>query len=130
MKKRTYKYVKKVYEFSNSNEYEYTGLMKREPGELRSEKVKKTPEQVAKQNQVNKENRMRRLLKANFEKGDWWLTLKYPAGTRKDIKEVLKDLEKFRRNVGAAYKRKGYPFQVGNEDRDRRAWRNPCTHDM
>lgn len=111
MKKRKYRYTKKVYRFKDSNEYEYTGLYNHgAKGENRESKVKKTPEQVARQNQINRENRMRRILKANFVPGDWWLTLKYPAGTRKDLQEVLKDLEKFKRNVGLAYKRRGYPF--------------------
>lgn len=118
MKKRKYRYTKKVYRFKDSNEYEYTGLYNHgAKGERREKKIKPTQEQVARQNQINRENRMRRILKANFEPGDWWLTLKYPAGTRKDLQEVLKDLDKFKRNVGLAYKRRGYPFQVGAPDR-------------
>lgn len=114
MKKRRYKYSRKIFRFRDSNEYEYTGLYNHgAKGEKREKKRKQTPEQVAKQNQINRENKMRRLLKANFVPGDWWLTLKYPAGMRKDLQEVLKDLEKFKRNVKNAYKRRGYPFQVG-----------------
>ena len=114
MKKRRYTYLRKTYRFKDSNEYEYTGLYNHgAKGERREKKRKPTPEQVARQNQINRENKMRRILKMNFGPGDWWLTLKYKAGTRKDIQEVLKDLEKFKRNVGLAYKRRGYPFQVG-----------------
>lgn len=114
MKKRRYKYSKKVYRFANSNEYEYSGLYNYgAKGEKRDKKKKATPEQVAKQNQINRENKVRRLLKANFVPGDWWLTLKYPAGTRKELKEVLEDLRKFIRNVRTTYKRRGHPFQMG-----------------
>ena len=52
-------------------------------GEKRAKRKKPTPEQVAKQNQINKENRIRRLIKANFYPSDLWVTLKYPKGTRK-----------------------------------------------
>lgn len=113
MKKRKYKYKKDVYRFKNSNEYEYTNLFIHEKGKTREKKAKATPEQVDRQNQRNKETRMRRLLKKNFRRGDWWLTLKYPKGTRKSLKEVQEDLQKFIRNTSAAYKRRGYPFQVG-----------------
>ena len=34
-----------------------------------------------------------------------------------DFEEIQKDLDKFKRNVGLAYKRRGYPFQVGVPDR-------------
>lgn len=112
MKRRRYKYKRDVYRFTNSNEYEYSGLYNYgAKGESREKKKKPTPEQVARQNQINRENRMRRLLKANFKRGDWWLTLKYPQGTRKSIEEVLKDLEKFIRNVRGAYKRRGFSFK-------------------
>ena len=95
----------------NSNEYEYSGLYNYgAKGENREEKKKATPEQVAKQNQMNREKRMRRLLKKNFKRGDWWITLKYPQGTRKSMEEVREDLGKFIRNVSAAYKRRGFPF--------------------
>ena len=118
MKTRRYKYKKDVYRFTNSNEVEIAGLYNYgAKGERREKKERPTPEQIAKQNQINREKRMRRLLKKNFKRGDWWLTLKYPQGTRKELEEVLKDLGKFIRNVGDAYKRRGYPFQVGIPDR-------------
>lgn len=112
MKKRRYKYKRDIYRFMNSNEYEYSGLYNYgAKGEHREERKKATPEQVAKQNQMNREKRMRRLLKKNFKRGDWWATLKYPQGARKDMEEVLDDLRKFIRNVGATYKRRGYQFK-------------------
>ena len=118
MKKKRYTYLRKTYRFKDSNEYEYTGLYNYgAKGEKREQKKKATPEQIARQNQINREKKMRRLLKKNFKRGDWWMTLKYPQGSRKELEEVLNDLGKFIRNVGAAYKRRGYPFQVGIPDR-------------
>ena len=64
-------------------------------GEKRSERRKVTPEQIKKQNQKNKENRIRRLIQLNFDEGDYWLTLKYPKGTRKSFEEVLEDYKRF-----------------------------------
>ena len=118
MKRKRHKYKKDIYRFNNSNEIEIAGLYNYGArGEHREKREKPTPEQVAKQNQMNREKRMRRLLKKNFKRGDWWLTLKYPAGTRKSLEEVQEDLKKFIRNTSAAYKRRGCPFQVGLPDR-------------
>ena len=48
MKKRKYRYTKKVYRFKDSNEYEYTGLYNHgAKGERREKKIKPTQEQVA-----------------------------------------------------------------------------------
>lgn len=112
MKKRRYKYKRDIYKFSNSKEYEYTALYNYgAKGERREKRKKPTPEQMAKQNQRNRENKMRRLLKKNFKRGDWWITLKYPQGTRKNMEEVRDDLRKFIRNVSAAYKRRENQFK-------------------
>ena len=89
-------YSKKVYFFRDSNEYEYTYAGKYgAKGEKRAKKKKLTKEQIRKQNQKNKEIRIRRLIKANFTKGDLWCCMKYPKGHRMDVEEVKKDLRKF-----------------------------------
>lgn len=74
-------------------------------GEKRAPRRKATPEQIKKQNQRNKENYMRRLIKANFKEGDLWATLKYPAGVRKPVKEVQADLTRFFRKLRTRYKK-------------------------
>ena len=74
-------------------------------GEKRAPRRKATPEQVKRQNQRNKEIRMRRLIKANFREGDLWVTLKYQAGTRKEVKEVQADLSRFLRKLRTEYKK-------------------------
>lgn len=80
-------------------------------GEKRSEKRKATPEQIKKQNQKNKENRIRRLIQLNFDEGDYWLTLKYPKGTRKSFEEVLEDYKRFIGIMRRCYKAKGITFR-------------------
>lgn len=97
-----------IYYFTNSIEYEYkfAGAYGAK-GEKRAPRKKATPEQVRYQNEVNRINRMRRLIKANFLPGDTWLCLKYPAGTRKSIEDVKKDIKKFTEGMRRDYKKRG-----------------------
>lgn len=97
-------YIKHTFFFLNSieHEFKYVGYIGAS-GEKRSKKSKPTPEQVARQNQINKENKCRRLIKANFLPGDCWVTLKYKAGTRKNMKAVKKDLALFNKRTRKDY---------------------------
>jgi hypothetical protein len=107
------------FHFSDSNEFDYIydgnygGTGERAP------RQKATPEQIEKQNQRNRENRIRRLIKANFTTHDFWVTLKYPAGTKKKIKEMKKDFKNFRDRLKRKYKKHGselkyiYRMEVG-----------------
>lgn len=98
-------YWKDVYRLPGSNEYEYKFAGNYgAKGEKRTPRAKPTPEQIRKQNQRNKEKRMRRLIKANFSEGDIWATLKYPAGTRKPTDEVKTDVKKFLTRARKIYK--------------------------
>lgn len=98
-------YVKDTWSFLNSNEYEYKFAGRYgAKGEKRSKRKKATPEQIKKQNQSNKENRVRRLIKANFMKNDYWCCLKYKKGTRKSVDEYKKDLKKFLDDMRKVYK--------------------------
>lgn len=100
------------YTFANSIEYEYKYAGKYgAKGEKREKKKKATPEQVKKQNQRNRENHMRRIIKANFFPNDLWITLKYPAGTRLLVDIVKNDMTKFCNNMRDAYKRLKYIFK-------------------
>lgn len=98
--------------FRDSIEYEikYAGNYGAK-GESRAKKQKATPEQIKKQNQLNKEKRMRRLIKANFSKGDMWVTLKYKKGERPDIYSVKTDLKKFIDAMRRRYKKAGCEFK-------------------
>lgn len=105
-------YIKKIYEFWNSNEIEinYKGKYGAK-GEKRAPKRKPTKEEIKKNNQTNRENKVRRLLKANFRARDWWCTLKYPKGTRKSAEEVKDDFGKFVDSMRGKYKRRGSKFK-------------------
>lgn len=105
-------YRSKTWYFNNSIEYEFTfkGNYGKK-GEKRAKRQKATPEQIKKQNQKNKENAVRRLMKANWKENDYWLTLKFPAGTKMKIKEVKEKLSLFLRRTRNAYKRKGEMFK-------------------
>lgn len=101
-------YWRDVWRFTNSNEYEfkYPGKYGAK-GEKRSKKEKATPAQIKKQNQTNREKRVRRLIKANFLPNDLWCTLKYPKGTRIPVEQVKKDLKTFLEKMRKGRKKKG-----------------------
>lgn len=113
-------YSQLTYIFPNSKEYEfkYAGNYGAR-GEKRGKRKKATPEQIKLQNQRNRERAMRRLIKANFYENDIWCTLLYPAGTRKELSEVKKDIAAFLRRVKTRYKRAGeelkfiYRLEIG-----------------
>lgn len=113
-------YWKDVWRFPGSTEYEYKYAGKYgAKGEKRQKRKKATPEQIRKQNQANRETRMRRLIKANFFPNDIWATLKYPQGTRKPVGEVMKDVRKFLAAMRREYKKRGqqlkfvYRIEIG-----------------
>lgn len=108
--------------FRDSREIEiaYVGKYGRK-GEKRASRTKPTPEQIKKNNRKVREKKMRRLIKANFSEGDLWTTLKYSAGTRKNVEEVQKDLSKFLRQLRGKYKKQDealrfiYRMEVGQQ---------------
>lgn len=91
-------------------EYKYAGQYGAK-GEKRQPKKKATPEQIKKQNQANRETKLRRIIKANFVPGDLWATLKYPQGTRKPVEEVRNDMKRFLDAARRTYKKRGQPFK-------------------
>lgn len=115
-------YIQDKWIFNDSVEYEikYHGRYGAK-GEKRNKKLKATPEQIKKQNQKNREKKMRRLLKANFSPGDMWITLKYPKGTRKEVGEVKTDIKKFLDALRRRYKKEGselkfiYRMEIGKQ---------------
>lgn len=84
--------------------------------EKRADHEKVSKEQIRRQNQKNKENRVRRTIQLNFKPGDWWLTLKYPKGTRKPMEEVVADFRDFigrmRRRYGKADAQMKYMYRI------------------
>lgn len=82
------------------------------PGMARAKKEKPTPEQIRKQNQWKKETEIRRLLKCNFAKEDFWITLTYSPGQRPaDMVSAKKRIQKFLRNMKTRYKKTGVPMK-------------------
>lgn len=113
-------YKMKKWRFPHSNEYEFTWAGNYGArGERRAERRKATSEEVEKINQRNREKKLRRLIKANFEAGDYWVTLLYPKGTRKPTEEVKEDLKRFLQKLRREYKAAGeelkfiYRIEIG-----------------
>ena len=100
-------YTQYTYRFSNSVEYEfhYAGRYGLK-GECRAKRKKKTAEAVKRYNQRKRIDKVRRLIKANFKKYDYFITLKYPRGTRKNVDEVQADLKKFLSSLRRKYQRR------------------------
>jgi len=96
-----------IYKFKNSIEHELKFVGKYGcKGEKRAPRRKKTPAEMEWQNHINKVNRVRRLIKANFFPNDLWVCLKYPQGTRKTFEEVKADLKNFFRGMRRDYKKR------------------------
>lgn len=97
-------HIRKEYVGNNSIETAITHIGKYgAKGEKRAKRKKATPEQIKRQNQINRENYVRRLIDRNFYPNDLWVTLKYPKGTRKPYKEVKKDFDNFIRRLRREY---------------------------
>lgn len=101
-----------IYRFARSIEHEFKFAGKYgAKGEKRQKRIKPTPEQIAIQNQRNKETRMRRTIKLNFRERDLWCCCKYPAGVRLSLKDVQKDKRKFTRILRREFKKRGSPLK-------------------
>ena len=112
MAKKNRKYIEKIYRAKNVIEHEFSYKGKYgAKGEKRAKKIKPTKEQIAKQNQTNRENRIRRTLQLNFSEGDLWICLKYPEGYRLALAKVEKDVDKFIANVRYAYRKLDYELK-------------------
>lgn len=112
MAKKHRKYIEKIFKSRNVIEHEFSYKGKYgAKGEKRADKTKPTKEQMAKQNQTNRENHIRRTLQLNFSEGDFWVCLKYPKGYRLPLEEVERDLDKFIANVRYAYRKLGHELK-------------------
>ena len=84
---------KKEYHFKDSIEVEeYVDGRFGAKGNKRTEKKKATPEQVKKQNQLNKAKNCRRRIKNNFSEGDYYLTLTFKRELRPPDLKSAKDI--------------------------------------
>lgn len=101
-----------VYRYGRYIEHEYKCAGRYgAKGEKRAEKRKATPEQIKKQNQRNREKKVLRKMRANFEAGDLWITLKFAKGTRKSIEEILSIRDKLLRKLRDTYRKRGKPLK-------------------
>lgn len=80
-------------------------------GKKREKRQKPTEEQIRKQNQLNREKHLRRILLANFEENDLWVLLTYKKGFRTDIGSAKKDFKKFIRMLRREWRKRGYELR-------------------
>lgn len=82
------------------------------PGKKRGKKQKRTPEDIARQNQTNRVLKVKRLIRCNFRKGDWHLTLNYRKGERPEmIEEAKSNLTKFLGAIRKELKKQDMTFR-------------------
>lgn len=95
------------------------------PGQPRSEKVKQTPEAMAKVNQRNRERKCSRMIDKYFNADDYVLTLTYSVENRPaDKAECRAHLQKFFRKLKREYAKRFYElFWIRNIEVGKRgAW--------
>lgn len=102
-------YVKLIWRFPNAVEVkEYHAGRYGAPGERRQARARPTPEQVARYNQKQKEERCRHRLREHFRENDYFVTLTYAKDKRpEDMEAAKKDFRKFIRAVAKEYKEQG-----------------------
>lgn len=77
------------------------------PGQPRQKKTKPTPEAVKKQNQRRKEEKVGRIIAANFDEGDYVRTLTFaPAQRPADMKEAQAALKDFYQKLRREYRKR------------------------
>ena len=76
-------------------------------GEQRKSRTKPTAEAVARTNEKNAERKLQRLLIANFEQGDQFVTLTYRKEDRPCVEESKKILRRFFESLRKSYKKAG-----------------------
>ena len=106
-------YIKKTYTLGRVKEVEkyYPGNYGA-PGMPRRPKRKRTPEDIDRQNRINRERAVQRLILANFQEGDWHLILNYRMDNRPEaFEEAKRQIRKFLGDMRREYKKAGYPFK-------------------
>lgn len=107
-------YIHKQYIFPDSieHEYYYRGNYGAK-GEKRSPKRARTPEEIKAVNQLNKEKRVRHLIKQNFKTGDYFVTLNfgddYLGRSLASIRRT--EIRNFLARLRRAYKKADIPFK-------------------
>ena len=93
-------YIRHIWECGETLEVEekHTGRYGAS-GQKRQKRKKATPEDIERQNQWKKERDLRRLIKWNFGKHDYWMTVTYRKGDRPTWSEMIKDIQKLIKDV-------------------------------
>lgn len=88
-------------------------------GQKREKRKKASPEDIKRQNKWKRERDLRRLIKWNFGKYDYWMTITYRKGDRpaweqmkKDVTDLIKKIRKRYRKLGKELKYI-YRLQIG-----------------
>lgn len=100
--KKTWKYGNRV-DVKKYNTFRCPG----KGGAGRGERVKPTTEQMAAVNEWNAKKKLKRILIANFEFGDWHLTLTYAPDRRPDVEGSRACLRKFFEKLRKRYRECG-----------------------
>ena len=88
-------------------------------GQKREKRKKPTKEDIRRQNQWKRERDLRRLIKWNFSRHDYWMTLTYRKGDRPSWEQMKEDVRKMIRKVREKYRKMGaelkyvYRLQIG-----------------
>ena len=111
-KKKKYRFQHDMYIYAGSIEHELrrTGNPP-EKGKNREEKKKPTAEQMQKVNAYNREKKVRRLIKENFQEGDYFCTLTYQKGFIGDIHRAKQDRQKFMNILRKEFRKAGYELK-------------------
>lgn len=100
-------YIKKIWKFRNSIEIEKVHTFTyRSKGMKRNTKTFETKESVKKNNRKKAADRLRRLIKANFENG-YHVVLTYNKDDRPDRVQAERELKNFIRRIKYRYKKAG-----------------------
>lgn len=101
-------YIRHIWEFGSSLEVEekHTGRYGAR-GQKRGKRKKASREEIRKQNQWKRERDLRRVIKWNFKKNDYWMTITYEKGKRPGYKQMIEDMQKLIRAVRKEYRKNG-----------------------
>lgn len=101
-------YIRHIWEFGWCREIEekHTGRYGAR-GQKRGKRRKASREEIQKRNQWKRERDVRRLIKWNFKKHDYWMTVTYKKGERPSYKHMKADMAKLIRTVRAEYRKRG-----------------------
>lgn len=111
-------YIREIWECGDTLEIEekHTGRYGA-PGWKREKRKKVSPEDIERQNQWKRIRDVRRLIKWNFRKNDYWSALTYRKGERPTLEKVIEDIQKFIRKLRERYKKQGemlrYIYRIG-----------------